>query len=116
MFKIQNDFKMKRLMMMLLMFGIVFASLAQQGGRGKREPNKEERIERAKTELSLSDEQVTQWKEIHEKYESEMKEARENREELRNKIEQELKAILTEEQQAKFEEMKKKRPKRRQRD
>ncbi len=105
---------MKRLMMMVMLVGLVYASHAQR--RPQRPESIEKRIERAKEELSLSDDQVESWKAVHEKYEADLKAAREARdrekgEATRKKIDEELRAILTEEQQEKFEEMKKKRRK-----
>ena len=109
---------MKRLMMVLLTVCLGFAIQAQPGN-GKP-PSLEEKIERAKTHLNLSDSQVAQWKAIHEKYEDDMKSARrsessEKSKAFREKIDKELNAILDEEQKKKFTEMKENRPKRRKR-
>ena len=85
-----------------------------QGQRPDRPqpPSIEERISKAKTELNLTDEQVVQWKEIHSRYESAMKD-RSDGEAAREEMTAELKATLTEEQLTKFKEQPKGKPQRR---
>ena len=110
---------MKKLMLLMLLICVVLVMHAQPGkGDGRKPPSIEERTERAKKELDLSDEQVGKWKEIHEKYEKDLKSALDNKDREKakatmDKMDAELKAILTEDQQKKFAAMKKKRPRRR---
>ena len=54
---------MKKLVMILSLTAITFAIQAQPGQRGQRDkmPSIEERVDRAKEKLSLSDEQAEQW-------------------------------------------------------
>jgi hypothetical protein len=100
-----------------LILGLVMMSaftFAQQGQRPERPqpPSMEERIAKAKTDLSLTDEQVVKWEEIHAKYEPSMKD-KANAETARKQMTEELKATLTEEQLTKFKDQPKARPSRR---
>ena len=77
----------------------------------------EERLEKAQEQLTLSEDQVADWKTIFEKYDDKIQEARQNRdrtsgESLRDSMNEELMATLNEEQQEKFEKMQKNRPER----
>ena len=104
-------------MTMLLMAFIAFASQAQPG---QRRPGKtmsiEDRVEKARTDLELSDQQVEQWTEVLEKYDEEIQTARKDRDReqvmaIREKMGSELQAILDEEQNEKFEAMQENRKK-----
>lgn len=83
----------------------------QRPQRGER-PTPEQMIEKATEELSLTEEQVKQWKEIHAKYEESMKD-RSTAHETRKKMGEELEATLTEEQLEKFKEMRPRRGRKR---
>ncbi|MEM8894442.1 MAG: Spy/CpxP family protein refolding chaperone [Bacteroidota bacterium] len=103
---------MKRLILILC---IAVTGVAAHAQRGDRPPSPEQMIARATEELDLTQDQVSQWEAIHEKYGEQMKSARQDREQrkaLREEIEVEINAILNNEQQVKFAEMKKNRPKR----
>lgn len=101
--------------MTLLISSIGFSLHAQEKQREPRKPPSiEERTERAKKDLGLSEKQTEQWVAIHEKYEKSMKANRENREQNRkviDKLDAELSTILDDGQREKFAEQKKKRPK-----
>ncbi|WP_462248745.1 hypothetical protein [Ekhidna sp.] len=101
---------MKKTVMILgLVLCVHFANAqSQRPQRGER-PSPEKMIERATKELSLTAEQVEEWKAIHKKYSEEMKD-RSKAEETRKKMGAELEKTLTEEQLEKFKKM---RPKRR---
>lgn len=109
---------MKKLMMVTLLSMICGFGFAQQPDRKSPKPEDiEKRMEKARTELSLSDEQFDQWKAIHEKYADDMKAAmeakdREKGKEIREKMGGELEAILTEEQKEKFGEIRERERKR----
>lgn len=103
-------------MMLLLCIGFGTLTMAQRPQRMSPE-EMEKRIEKAKTELNLSDEQYEQWKEVHEKYGEEIKQAIEERDREKGKkiqenMGKELETILTDEQKLKFEEMRKNQRKR----
>lgn len=107
---------MKRIGIILLLLTVTTVAWSQQR-RGQRPepPSIEERIEQAKEQLALTDDQVADWKAIFEKYDDKIQKARENRdratgENLRNSLNEELMATLDEEQQEKFKEMQKNRP------
>lgn len=106
---------MKKLIMLMLLVCGAFAMQAQPGNNDKRKPPTiEERTARAKKELNLSDKQAGKWKEIHEKYDKEIKAAlnakdREKRKTITDKLDAELNAILNKDQKKKFIELKKKR-------
>lgn len=106
---------MKKTMIMLVLLAITCTTRAQQG-RGQRPepPSVEERLEQATEQLTLTDDQVQDWKSIFEKYDDQLQEARDNRdrktgESLRTSLNEELMATLNEDQQAKFEKMQKNR-------
>lgn len=108
---------MKKTWILVMMLTLSAAAFAQRGQRAEP-PSAEERIEKATEALALSDEQVQEWQTIFEKYDGEMKAAREKKdrgliETTREAMETELKATLSEEQTAKFEEMTKPRRRRR---
>ena len=95
-----------------LSMGLALVLLVQiTNGQGRPErPSPEEMLEKFTKELSLTEEQVTQWEAIHEEYGDDMKS---DPRATMPKGEEEIKAILTEEQWEKFEEMKPRRKKRR---
>ena len=106
---------MKKTLIVLMLLAVTFTAWSQQR-RGQRPepPSIEERLEQAKEQLTLTDDQVSDWKEIFEKYDDQMQEARENRdreagETLRKSLNEELMATLDEAQQEKFQEMQKNR-------
>jgi hypothetical protein len=96
---------MKKLLMILSFVCLSTVGFAQGQGqqRGER-PSTEETIKKATTELSLTDAQVTQWTEIYSKYEPAMKDRSTGRE-ARAKMNEELEATLTKEQQEKYKAM-----------
>ena len=103
--------------MILSLTAITFAIQAQPGQRGQRDkmPSIEERVDRAKEKLSLSDEQAEQWTAIFEKYDEQLNEARKNRDrdegqKLRTALNEELSEVLSDDQKEKFAEMQKKGP------
>ncbi len=107
---------MKKAFMILILLSTVFSAWSK-GGRGQRPtpPTIEERIEKAKEELTLSEDQAAEWQVIFEKYEDQIQEARQNQdrkagESLRNTVNKELLATLDEGQQIAFEKMQKNRP------
>lgn len=80
----------------------------QRGGRGQRG----DMTERMKTELGLSDEQVAQLKEVYSQMRPSQQGEKPSREEMQKKREEadaKVKKILTEEQYAKYEKMRKER-------
>lgn len=106
---------MKKLVLLsalMIVGSLCFAQPPQRGGKG---PSPEEMIKKVTEELSLTDEQVAQWKAIHEKYEESMKDES-KREETMKTMNEEFEAILTEEQLEKFTEMREKRGKGRPKD
>lgn len=98
---------MKKLLILIGFIGLTAFGFSQ-GQRSQRPepPSSEEMIEKATKELSLTEEQVTQWTAIHEKYEDSMKE-RSKAQATRKEMGEELEATLTEEQLEKFKEMRK---------
>jgi periplasmic protein CpxP/Spy len=91
---------------------------AQREGRGKQHQHGEHQIENLKTELNLSEEQMKTVREAAQVRNQKMKAAREkkqeNNEEVRNEMKQarsefqdKVNSVLTPEQKAKWEEMKK---------
>ena len=64
-------------------------------------PSPQEMIQRAKTELDLSPDQVQQWEAIHQKYEATFKQQTKIHEAMRE-MGKELEATLTEDQLEKF--------------
>ena len=98
---------MKKLILILCMAVTGMTAYAQ---RGNRPPSPEQVISRATEQLNLTPDQVAQWEAIHEKYKDQMQNARQDRgtrAALKAEIEEEIQAILTQEQQVKFAEMKK---------
>lgn len=99
---------MKKMILILALVSIGTLGFSQGRGKDRPEPpSAEEMIAKATKELSLTDQQVNEWKAIHEKYEDDMKE-----ESTRREMGKELEATLTEEQLKKFKEMISKRPQR----
>jgi len=95
-----------------LTFGIALACFVLFANAQQRPepPSPEEMIKKVTKELSLTEEQVTAWEAIHEKYGEDM---RSDPRSTMPKVDAELKEILTEEQWEKFEMMKPKRGPRR---
>ncbi|MDW3192349.1 MAG: hypothetical protein R8G66_08290 [Cytophagales bacterium] len=109
---------MKKIGIIVLLLVVTCTAWSQQK-RGQRPepPSIEERLEQAKEQLTLTDDQVVEWKTIFEKYDDKIQEARQNRdrktgESLRNTLNEELMATLDEAQQEKFKELQKNRPER----
>ncbi|MFT7032216.1 MAG: coenzyme F420-reducing hydrogenase alpha subunit [Cyclobacteriaceae bacterium] len=96
---------MKKLMIVISLVGFTTLGFAQ-GQRQQRPepPSPKEMIKRATKELSLTKTQVEKWTEIHEKYESSIKEIEKTHTNMQ-KMGKELEAILTEEQSEKFKKM-----------
>jgi hypothetical protein len=104
---------MKKLFVIVCITVISLGAYAQPGGGGQ--PSPPEMIAHAPENLDLTSSQVTEWEVIHKKYEEEMKSARGNREEgeaVREKVQSELEATLTDDQKVKFAETRKNRPRR----
>ncbi|MEP0365815.1 MAG: Spy/CpxP family protein refolding chaperone [Cyclobacteriaceae bacterium] len=99
---------MKKTILTLSMIVLVTLAWSQGPGGGQRpeRPSTEEMIKQATKDLSLTDEQVEQWTEIHEKYESDMQNESKARETMQT-MGKELEATLTEEQLEKFKKMQK---------
>lgn len=107
---------MKKTWMILMLLGVTFTAWSQQNNRGQRpEPlSIEERLKQAKEELTLTDDQVADWKTIFEKYDDKIQKAQQSRdreagETLHNALNEELMATLDETQQKKFKESQKNR-------
>lgn len=105
--------------MILFFTALLSYANAQSGQRGRRSepPSITERLERAQKDLSLSDDQLAQWKSIFEKYDGQIQAAREDRDrekgrELMGQMEAELKATLNSDQAEKFTAMQEERKKR----
>ena len=91
---------MKKVILLICVMALGFTAQAQ--GKAKKERmSKEDRHAKVIEKLGLSKEQATQWLVVHEKYGEQRKEAKKGREAMSA----ELKALLTEEQRAKFDEM-----------
>lgn len=99
----------KTILIAMMALVVTFTNAQDKRERTGERPSPEEMIKKATKELDLTDEQVEQWNEIHEKYAADM-EDRSKARETRKKMGEELEATLTEEQLEKFKEM---RPKRR---
>ncbi|WP_339905777.1 hypothetical protein [uncultured Cyclobacterium sp.] len=97
---------MKKIFIMLAM--VAFTSMAYAQVKRPEPPTTDEIIEMATKELGLSDEQVIEWKSIHEKYADVMK-SRKMAKEARAKIDNELQATLTGNQLETYLEIKKER-------
>jgi coenzyme F420-reducing hydrogenase alpha subunit len=97
---------MKKLIFLSAALVVASLSWAQGQGGGQRPtpPSSEEMIKKATEELSLTDEQVQQWTEIHKNYEADMKD-RSKAQATRQKMEKELEATLTDKQLEKFKKM-----------
>ena len=87
---------------------VAFTSMAYAQGKRPEPPTTDEMIEMATKELGLSEEQATEWKSIHEKYEDDLK-SRKTAKEAREKMDTELQATLTENQLETYLEKKKER-------
>ena len=112
---------MKKKMILIVLVAVSLTAWSQPN-RGQRPepPSLEERLEKAQEQLTLTDEQLAEWRVIFEKYDDHIQEARQNRdrlagESLRASLDQELMATLDEEQQEKFKAMQKQRTKRKRR-
>lgn len=93
--------------MIIAIMALATISYAQGGQRDQQRPkapSAEEMIKRATTELSLTDTQVKQWQEIHEKY-GKPSNNRTRAEETQKAMGKELEATLTPEQLVKFKKM-----------
>lgn len=99
---------MKRIAMIIGLMSLVTIGFAQPGSNQQRPtpPTSEEMITKATKDLSLTDEQVGQWQEIHKKY-GKPSEDRQKGEETRKAMGKELEATLTKEQLEKFKKMQK---------
>jgi Spy/CpxP family protein refolding chaperone len=96
---------MKRITMIIsLAFVATFCYAQPSGQQRPQPPSTEERIAKATKELSLTDAQVKQWKEIHEKY-GKPSEDQQKADETRKAMGKELEATLTKEQLEKFKKM-----------
>lgn len=99
---------MKRIPLFFAALCLAALAIAQTPeGQRPPAPSQEEMIERATKDLSLSEEQVKEWKTIHKKY-AEALEQEKQVHETRKQMGEELEATLTKEQLVKFEEMRKK--------
>lgn len=99
---------MKRIAMIIGMMSLTTFGFAQPGSNQQRPtpPTSEEMITKATKDLSLTDEQVKQWQEIHKKY-GKPSEDRQKGDETRKAMGKELEATLTKEQLVKFKKMQK---------
>lgn len=109
---------MRHTLILLVLMTFTFSAWSQPV-RGQRPspPSIEERIEKAKEELDLSDDQAAAWKTIFDKYDDQIQEARQNQdrkagESIRKNMNDELLATLTEEQQEAFKKWQDNRPQR----
>ena len=71
---------MKKFGIILILLAVTFTAWSQPG-RGQRAdpPSLEERLEKAQEQLTLSEDQVADWKTIFEKYDDKIQEAWQNR-------------------------------------
>ena len=99
---------MKRIAMIIGLACLATISYAQPGGGQQRPqpPSAEEMITKATKELSLTNDQVKQWQEIHKKY-GKPSEDKQKADETRKAMGKELEATLTKEQLEKFKKMQK---------
>ena len=96
---------MKKLIMAISLVGFTTLGFAQEQRQQRPEPpSPKEMIKKATKELSLTETQVEKWTEIHEKYESSIKEMAKTHTTMQ-KMGKELEATLTEEQTEKFKKM-----------
>lgn len=107
---------MKKLMVLIVLVMGSTLIVSAQSAKRDTPPSKKEvenRMERAKTHLELSDEQFEIWKDVHKKYGEEIKVAMKEKnkvkgEELHEKMGKELEKILNEDQKKKFKEVREK--------
>lgn len=92
----------KTIFCLILALSIPFAASAEPGTKGDSECRHGKKMERMAKELNLTDEQKPQVEAI-------MKEQHEKKQAIRKETRSRLEPILTQEQLAKFDEMKKKR-------
>jgi uncharacterized protein with von Willebrand factor type A (vWA) domain len=105
-----KSIKMKKLIVLISLVFWANLSFAQRPNQQRPErPTQEQMIERATKELSLTEAQVNQWKEIHIKYEAAMKD-RSKANETRKAMGKELEATLNNEQLKKFKKMRENQP------
>ncbi len=98
---------MKKTVMIIAIMALATIGNAQGGQRDQQRPkapSAEEMIKRATTELSLTEVQVKQWQEIHEKH-GKPSDDRTKAEETRKAMGKELEATLTPDQLEKFKKM-----------
>ena len=95
---------MKKTVMIIAIMALATLSYGQGGPGGQKPPSPEEMIKLAKTELNLTDAQVTQWQEIQKKY-GKPSEDKAKADETRKAMGKELEATLTPEQLKKFKKM-----------
>ncbi len=98
---------MKNLLAVLTLTASLSMSYGQKQGNRPSPPSIEERVEKATSNLNLSEEQAAKWTEIMKFYEPEMKKAhdsqdRESMQSIRNDMNTELSATLDEEQKEQF--------------
>ncbi len=108
---------MKKIMFLMLLLLAATTSWSQGNRQRPEPPSIEERLDQAREQLTLTEDQLTEWKAIFEKYDDQIQKARENRdresgESLRAALNEELMATLNEDQQEKFKTMQKNRPQR----
>jgi LTXXQ motif family protein len=96
---------MKRITIIITsMFVAAFCYAQPSGQQRPQPPSAEEMIAKATKELSLTNEQVKQWQEIHKKY-GKPSEDKQKADETRKAMGKELEATLTKEQLEKFKKM-----------
>lgn len=95
-------------LLLIIMVTLAWSQGQRGGGERPQRPSSEEMIKQATKTLNLTNEQVTQWTEIHEKYESALSD-RSKAQEIRQTMGKELEATLTEEQLEKFKKMRERR-------
>lgn len=88
----------------ILLVTLVYSQGQRSGDERPQRPTSEDVIKQATKTLNLTNEQVTQWTKIHEKYESSLSN-RSKAQETRQAMGKELEATLTEEQLEKFKKM-----------
>ncbi|UXP31236.1 Spy/CpxP family protein refolding chaperone [Reichenbachiella agarivorans] len=98
---------MKQIVMITALLCLGTGLMAQGQKGSKQGPPPEMSIEEITKELSLTDDQVTQWEEIHKKYPKPSSGQRPSKETM-EAMTQEIEAILTDEQIEKFTAMREK--------
>ena len=94
---------MKKLLVVLGFLGLVYGGMAQDHqGHQHKKMTLDEKLVKDQSDLNLAENQMDQWKAVHEKYKADSKE---ERAEKRKAMHKELEAILTAEQLVKFKEM-----------